>query len=76
MELTIPLNPAKLTPLHVYHGPRYTSHPCHCPVPSELGGAVLTEGVRYQEWTRSNLSEADVVPWHGTMFSWYWDNHG
>lgn len=75
-ELTITLNPAKLTPLHVFHGPRYTSHMHHYPVTSELEGAVLIEGIRYQEWTQSNLSEADVVPWHWTMLSWYWENHG
>ena len=74
-ELTITLDPERLVLLKVFYGSRYTSYLFHYPVSTELADAILTEGLKYEEKAQSNLSEEEVVPWHWTMLSWYWQNH-
>lgn len=73
-ELTIRLDPDRLTWLRVFEGPRYVSHLFRYPVEDELDAAVLTEGERFATFTREELDAGEMVPWHRVMLSWYWEN--
>lgn len=75
-ELTIILDPERLSLLRVFEGPDYTSHLYHYRLEGEMDDAVLTEGVRYEAKTQGDLIPEEVVPWHWEMLSWYWQSRG
>jgi len=73
-ELTIELDPDRLSLLKVFEGSRYRSYLFHYSVDKELDAAVLTEGIRFDVKSRHGLSPEEVVPWHWVMLEWYWDH--
>ena len=72
-ELTIRLEPRRLSFMKVFEGPQHTTHLYHYPLAvDELSGAVLTEGIRFETKKPSSLQSHEVVPWHWQMLKWYW----
>ena len=72
-ELTLLLDPSRLSLLKVFEGEDITSYLFHNPIADELERAVLTEGIRFEVKTFGELRPEEVVPWHWHMLSWYWD---
>ena len=72
-ELTISVEPARLSLLRIFEGDAHVTHLFRYPLRTELEGAVLTEGVRFALFAQGDLEPEEVIPWHMHMLDWYWN---